>query len=149
MSTENVRFYIKVRTELHIPPSAIHNELSSVYGDQAPALKTVQRWSKSFRERREEIEDEARPGRPITETTVENIEQVRLLIDRDPYITIEEVQEQTDLSYGTVQRTISDHLKLMKLTARYVPKDLNDFQRSERVQICKENLAKFQKGTWR
>jgi hypothetical protein len=83
-STENFRFYIKVSTALKIPPSAIHNELSSVYGDQAPALKTVQRCSKSFREGREEIEDEARPGRPITKTTVENIEQVRLLIDHDP-----------------------------------------------------------------
>ncbi|CAF3709708.1 unnamed protein product [Rotaria sp. Silwood1] len=149
MSTENFRFYIKVRTELNIPPSVIHNELFSVYGDEAPSLRTVQRWSKSFREGREEIEDEVRPGRPITETTAENIERVRLLIDHDPYITIEKVQEQTDLSYGTVQRIISDHLKLRKITARYVPKDLNDFQRSERARICKENLAKFQNRTWR
>ncbi|CAF5022274.1 unnamed protein product, partial [Rotaria sp. Silwood1] len=149
MSTENFRFYIEVRTELNIPPSAIHNELSSVYGDQASSLRTVQRWSKSFREGQEEIEDKVRPGRPITEATAENNEQVRLLIDHDPYITIEEVQKQTDLSYGTVQRIISVHLKLRKLTARYVPKNLNDFQRSERVRICKKNLAKFQKGTWR
>ncbi|CAF3770587.1 unnamed protein product [Rotaria sp. Silwood1] len=118
MSTENVRFYIKVCTELNTSPSALHNELSSVYGDQAPSLRTVQRWSKSFREGREEIEDEVISGRPITETTAENIEQVRLLIDHEPYITIEEVQKQTDLSYGTVQRIISDHLKLRKLTAR-------------------------------
>ncbi|CAF3957146.1 unnamed protein product, partial [Rotaria sp. Silwood1] len=149
MSTENFRFYIKVRTELHIPPSAIHNELSSVYGDQVPSLRTVQRSSKSFREGREEIEDEVRPGRPITETTAKNIGQARLLIDHDPYITIEKVQEQTDLSYGTVQRIISGHLKLRKLTARYVPKDLNDFQRSEQIRICKKNLANFQKETWR
>ncbi|CAF4971681.1 unnamed protein product, partial [Rotaria sp. Silwood1] len=138
-----------VRTELHIPPSAIHNELSSVYGDQVPSLRTVQRSSKSFREGREEIEDEVRPGRPITETTAKNIGQARLLIDHDPYITIEKVQEQTDLSYGTVQRIISGHLKLRKLTARYVPKDLNDFQRSEQIRICKKNLANFQKETWR
>ncbi|CAF1662350.1 unnamed protein product, partial [Adineta ricciae] len=140
---------IKTRAELNIPPSVIHDELSSAYDDQAPSLRTVQRWCKSFREGREEIEDEIRSGRPITETTDENIEEVRLLIDDDPYITIEEVQEETDLTYGTVQRIISEHLKLRKLTARYVPKDLNDFQRAERVRICKENLAKFQKGTWR
>lgn len=149
MTTENFHFYIKVRTALNISPSIIHDELSSVLGDQTPSLRTVQRWSKAFREGREEMEDEGRPGRPITETTAENIEQVRLLIDDNPYITIEEVQVQTDLSYGTVQRIISDHLKLRKLTARYVSKLLNDFQRSERVRICKENLVKFQKGTWR
>lgn len=120
MSTENFRFYIKMRTELDIPPSTIHNELSSVYGDQAPSLRTVQRQSKFFREGREKLEDEARPGRPITESTAEHIEQVRLLIAHDPHITIEEVQEETDLSYGTVQRIISDHLELRKLIARYV-----------------------------
>ncbi|CAF1659913.1 unnamed protein product, partial [Rotaria magnacalcarata] len=31
--------------------------------------------SKLFRDGRKEIEDKARPGRPITETTTENIEQ--------------------------------------------------------------------------
>ena len=98
---------------------------------------------------REEIEDEARPGRPITETTSENIEQVRRLINDDPYITIEEIQEQTGLSHGTIQRIITDHLNLTKITARYVPKHLTDSQRAERVRICKENLAKFEQGTWR
>ena len=63
-------------------------------------------------EDREEVEDEARPGRPVTKTTSENIEQVRLLIDGNPHITIEEVQEQTGLSHGTVQRIITDQLNL-------------------------------------
>ena len=100
-------------------------------------------WSKLFREGREEIEDKARPGRPITETTAENIEEVRLFIDDDPRITIEDIQEQTNLSYEPVQRIIGDHLKLRKITARYVPKDLTDRQRAERVRICKQNLAKI------
>ena len=39
-------------------------------------LGTIARWSKWFGEGREGIEDETRTGRPITETTSENIEQV-------------------------------------------------------------------------
>lgn len=58
-----------------------------------------------------------RPGRPTTETTTEHIEQVRHIIDDNPYITIEDIQEQTDLSHGTVQRIITDHLKLRKIAA--------------------------------
>ncbi|CAF4025131.1 unnamed protein product, partial [Rotaria sordida] len=119
------------------------------YGDQAPSFRTVERWSKLFREGREEIEDEARPGRHITETTSENIKQIRLLIDDDPYLTIEELQEQTDLGYGTIHRIITSHLNLRKVIARYLPKDLTDFQRAERVRIRKENLSKFQQGAWR
>ena len=59
MSAENFRFYIKVRTALNIQARIIYDELYSVYGDQAPSHRTVERWSKLFREGREELEDEA------------------------------------------------------------------------------------------
>ncbi|CAF3902483.1 unnamed protein product [Rotaria sp. Silwood1] len=133
MTNESFRFYIKVRTALSIPTRVIYDELNSVYGNEAPGLNTVERWSKLFRDRREEIEDKARPGRSITEITTENIKQVHLLIDDNPYITIEDIQEQTDLSHGTVQRIINDHLKLQKIISRYTPKDLTDLQRAERA----------------
>ncbi|CAF2798145.1 unnamed protein product [Rotaria sp. Silwood2] len=149
MNKENFRFYIKVRTALNIEPTVIHNELRAVFGDEAPALSTVAKWSKLFREGREHIEDEERPGRPITETTSENIEQIYSIINNDPYITIEELETQTNLSHGTIQRIISDHLNLRKIVARYIPKQLTDSQRAERVRICKENLAKFESGAWR
>ena len=149
MTTENFRFYIKVLTALHIQARIIHDELYAVYGDEAPSLRTVERWSMLFREGREEVEDEARSGRPIIQTTFENVEKVRLLFNDDPYSTIEEVQEQTGLSYGTIHRIITDHLNLKKISARYALKQLTDLQRVERVRICKENLGKIQGGTWR
>jgi hypothetical protein len=57
-TTENFRFYIKVRTALHIQARIIHDELYAVYGDEAPSLRTVERWSKLFCEGREEVEGE-------------------------------------------------------------------------------------------
>ncbi|CAF4827459.1 unnamed protein product, partial [Rotaria socialis] len=149
ITTENFRFYIKVPTALSIPARAVYDKLNSIYVDEAPDLSTAERWSKLFRDGRKEIEDKARPDRPITGTTTENIEYVRLLIDDDPYITIEGIQARTDMSYGTVQLIICDDLKLQKITARYIPKDLSDVQRAERVRICKQNLSKFYQGTWR
>ncbi len=92
MDKEHFRFYIKVHPALHIQPTVIHNELYSVFGDEAPPLRTVQRWSTWFRKGREEVEDEERPGRPIMKTTSENIEQVRDLINDDPYVTIDELE---------------------------------------------------------
>ena len=38
---------------------------------------------------------------------------------------------------------------MTKITDRYIPKQLTDFQRNERVRICEENLARFRDGTWR
>ncbi|CAF3917223.1 unnamed protein product [Rotaria sp. Silwood1] len=149
MNNENIRFYTKVRTALNIPARIIYDELCSVFGDQVPALRTVKWWSKLFQEGREDVEDEERPGSPITETTSENIEQVRSLINDNPHVTIQEMEVQTGLSHGTIHRIISDHLNLKKLTARYIPKQLTDSQKAERVRICKENLEKFESGAWR
>ena len=53
-----------------------------------------------------------------------------------------ELEEESSISHGTIQRIISDHLQLKKITARYVPKHLTNFQKAERVQICQENLLK-------
>ncbi|CAF3845457.1 unnamed protein product [Rotaria sp. Silwood1] len=101
-------------TALNIPARVAHNEVYSVDGDQAPSFRTARRWKKWFREGREEVEDEARPGRPITKIIYGNIEQVRLLIDDDRYMTIEQMQEQTGLNYGITQRIIFNHLQLTK-----------------------------------
>ncbi|CAF3450388.1 unnamed protein product, partial [Rotaria sp. Silwood2] len=102
MGKEYLRFHIKVRTALHIEPIDIHSELCSVSGDQAPTLRTVERWSQSFREGEEEVEDELRSGRPISTTTSANIEKVRNLIYDDSYSTIDELCVQTGLSHGTI-----------------------------------------------
>ena len=84
-----------------------------------------------------------------TETTSEKIKLVQSIINDDPCITIDELEAQINLSHGTIQQIVSDHLNLRKITARYVPKHLNDFQKAERVRICKENLAKFESGAGR
>ncbi|CAF4999957.1 unnamed protein product, partial [Rotaria sp. Silwood1] len=101
MDKENFRFYIKVRTALDIEARTIHDELYTVFGDEAPSYRTVARWSQWFREGQEEAGDEGRPGRPVTETTSENIEQVQSIIDDDAFVTVDELQEQIDLSHGT------------------------------------------------
>ena len=113
-----------MRTALDTPAGVVHNELSSVYGDKAPPLRTVERWSKFFRAGREDVEERSRPDRAITKTTADNIDVVRQMIDDDPYTTIEGIQVQSGLSDGSVQNIISDHVKLRKMPARYIPKDL-------------------------
>ena len=38
---------------------------------------------------------------------------------------------------------------MRKLTSRWVPHDLSDANRRERIEACRENLAKFKEGKWR
>ena len=63
------------------------NDLNSFAGDEAPSLRTVQRWCKSFKDFRQEIEDLARLCRPIVEKLPPNIDLVSSAIEQDPNIT--------------------------------------------------------------
>ncbi|CAF3550480.1 unnamed protein product [Rotaria sp. Silwood1] len=38
---------------------------------------------------------------------------------------------------------------MKKITSRWVPHQLTDEQKQERVKLCRENLAKFRDGSWR
>ena len=118
-------------------------------GTDAPSYTTVKRLAQSYREGKQEIEDAPRPGRPIVSTTTENIDLVRSIINDDPYITYDRLEEETDLSRFTLHTIIHDHLGLRKITSRWVPHKLTIKNRQDRVRICKENLNKFESGAWR
>jgi histone-lysine N-methyltransferase SETMAR len=149
MENEFDRYYIKIRTILGTDPTTIHQELSTAIGSNAPSYSTFARWAKRFREGREDVDDEPRSGRPISELTDRNIELVRQIINNDPHSTYDDIIAETSLSHGTVERIIHDHLKMKKVTSRWVPHELTDEQKQERVRICRENLARFQSGSWR
>ena len=51
--------------------------LKEAYGDQSLSSAQVKRWHKSFKEGREDVEDEQRSGRPSTTKTNEDVNRVR------------------------------------------------------------------------
>lgn len=149
MNNETLRFYIQTRTLLGFSATAIHEELTTAHGAKVISYPTVLKWSKLTNDGIMELEDKPRSGRPVTATTEENIQEVQRIIDEDPHSSYEEIEEETSLSHGTVCNIIHKHLKLRKLTSRWVPYDLTPEQKRERVNICKENLKKFREGSWR
>ncbi|CAF4420278.1 unnamed protein product, partial [Rotaria sp. Silwood2] len=149
MDNEYNRYYIKIRTILGINPKTIHEELATASGSKAPSYPTVAEWAKRFREGREDVNDDPRSGRPVFELTDENIELVREVINHDPHSTYDDIIAETFLSHGTIERIIHDCLKMKKITLRWVPHQLSDEQKQERVKLCRENLAKFRDGSGR
>ena len=143
MKNENFRFYIQVRNYLRFDTISILNDLKSFLADEAPSLRTVDK------DGRENLDDHERLGRPIVETLPGNISEVQALVEQDPYITFDEIEAETSLSRGTLFSIIHDHLKLRKITSRWVPHDLSEKNRQDRVSICQENLAKFKEDKWR
>ncbi|CAM4823498.1 unnamed protein product [Rotaria magnacalcarata] len=137
-----------VRTILGINPKAIHEELATALGPKAPSYPTVAEWAKRFREGREDVNDDPRSDRPVSVLTDENVEVVRQVINNDPHSTYDDIIAETFLSRGTIEQIIHNYLKMKKVTSRWIPHQLNDEQKQERVRLCCENLAKFRDDSW-
>lgn len=149
MENQDYRFYIKTRAILGVKAREIHEELTEAYGPKAISYTTVQRWTKAFNEGEMELEDHDRSGRPVTKMTLDNIQLVQRLIDEDPHCTYEDLEEETQLSRGTIERIVHDHLQMRKVTSRWVPHELTIENKETRVKKCRQNLAKINSGEWR
>jgi [histone H3]-lysine36 N-dimethyltransferase SETMAR len=140
------RAYIKTRALLGISATEISNELEQVHGDQAPKYRTVAKWVALYKEGREGFEDDPRSGRPITVHTKANIELVRAIIEENPHASFDILEEETSINRFTLGEIIHNSLGLRKLASRWIPHQLTDNNRKERVEACIENLNKFKEG---
>ena len=88
-----------------------------------------------FKESREDVNDDARPGCPNTSTTDKNIEAVKKIILDNRRITIREVADDVGTSFGSSQAILKDVLGMKHMAAKIVPK-LQNFKRSKSIKIC-------------
>jgi len=109
--------------------------LQEAFGDNAMSRSKTFLWSKRFKDGRTSVDDDERSGRPSTNTTPENIAKVREAILADRRQTIHDVCEIAGLSYGTVQNILGDNLNMRRISARFVPRLLNDDQKAIRVSV--------------
>ena len=110
--------------------------LKVAYGECTVSQKSVYKWYKLFTEGREEVNDDARPGRPGTSTTNENTEAVKKIFIENRRITIREVSEDVSISVGSYHVIFSDILGLKRVAAKFVPKLLNFDQKTRSMTIA-------------
>lgn len=149
MEKQHIRSYIKTRSLLGFTATQIHDELTTAYGQDCVSYPTVALWIRRFSNERESLEDDPRSGRPITAITQKNIDAIKDLVDEDPHISIDYMAAILDISHGSVDTILKQHLGLRKISSRWVPHSLTQEQRQRRVDICIENLQKFESGSWR
>ncbi|CAF3040859.1 unnamed protein product [Rotaria sp. Silwood2] len=90
----------------------IYEQLATALGPKVPSYPTVTEWAKRFREGREDVNDDPRSGRPVSELTDQNIKLVREVITNDPHSTYDDIIAETFFSHGTIERIIHDCLKI-------------------------------------
>ena len=95
------------------------------FGEPTISRTWVQLWYNRFKEGREDVNDDARPGRPSTSTTDENCEAVKKIILNNRQIPIGEVAGDVGILFGSCQVILTVVLGMKRATAKIVPKLLN------------------------
>ena len=92
---------------------------------------------------RENVDDNARAGRPSTSRVDENI-RVYDLVKADRRITTRMIAEKLGISNGSIQTILKEDLDMRKLCAKIVPKVLTDEQKQGRVDCCNDWIESAQ-----
>ena len=79
-SKKNVRVIIFYNFRRGLTRLQYFEEMTSVFHDEAPCLRTVERWYLEFQHGHTSLGDKSREGRPKTAFTEDNIATVRQLI---------------------------------------------------------------------
>ncbi|XP_025155020.1 putative uncharacterized protein FLJ37770 [Harpegnathos saltator] len=101
----------------------------------------VYEWYKRCHEDREDIEDDARSGRPSTSTSDKNVKKVKEIVPANRRITIREVAEEIGISYDSCEAIFTNVLNMKRVTAKFIPKLLNFQRKQHRVTIAKPTYS--------
>ena len=72
-----------------------------------------------------------------------NIQRVERLILDNRRMTCREIAQKTNISMGTVNTIIHEHLHFRKVSARWLPRQISAFDRHRRVEGCTELKEHF------
>lgn len=145
-SKENFRAIIFYNFRRGLTRLQCFEELTSVFNDEAPCLRTVERWYLEFQRGYTSLSDRSREGRPKTAFTEENIVAVRNLITEDRHVTYREIEASLGISGTTIQKILHEALGVRKLVSRWIPHLLSDEHKAARVRWCKKTLQRFSRG---
>lgn len=110
--------------------------LRTVYGPRALCKKSVRTWFDTFASGRQRITDLPRAARRKTGRSRANVDLVKRLVECDRRLGVRAICAQTGITYGSVQKILKDDLGLVRKAAKFVPKQLNNRQRAERLTMC-------------
>ena len=136
MESQNIEFIaaIKFLTKEGAKAKEIHQRMADVYGDSSPKYSTVTKWSAEFKLGRDALEDDPRPGRPADVISQEMIDRVERLGLNNGKIKVAELASECGIANGSVYTIIHEHLGMSKVSARWVPRNLNMQDHQQRVE---------------
>lgn len=117
-----------------------------VYGDDSLSRARVFVWHKRFSDGRDSVEDNERPGRPVTVSTSQKIARISEMVRKDRRLSVRMIAKRLNIDKETVRRLLHDDLNMSKVCAKLMPKNLSADQKLTRLQICSDVLEQFDKN---
>ena len=96
-------------------------EISTAYGPSCVSYDTVRRWKKKFEPGVESIKNASKPGRPKSASRIEIVSKIKEIIEGDAIFTVRDIARKVSISLSTVHLILKKHLKVRKISARWVP----------------------------
>lgn len=116
----------------------IHERLVEAYHQEALELRTVQRWTKAFREGKENLDDEPRSGRPPISGLCKLIEE---LLNRNEFLSQKKMALELHVDAKTVHKCLIEEMDYCKVNFKWIPHMLNIDQKQKRCTIANELLS--------
>ena len=120
-------------------------EISTAFGPSCVSYDTVRRWKKKFESGVESIKNAPKSGRPKSASRKEIVSKIKEIIEGDARFTVRDIARKVGISLSTVHLILKKHLKVRKISARWVPHLLTDEQNRQQVKVAKKLLQMFPK----
>ncbi|XP_014775094.1 uncharacterized protein LOC106872575 [Octopus bimaculoides] len=119
------------------------DEMKEVYDDHVPLYNVVKQWHCQFNCGKTLLESAPVPGRPHSAIDDDITHKVEAVILEDRRITIPQLSQKVMINVGSVEKIISDHLHMQKLSTWRISWMLTAFQKQERVNVPRKRGGRF------
>jgi transposase len=120
----------------------IRKKVFPLYSGKFLPHKAFYNLVEKFSERHSIVADNASPGRPVQIATEATVQRVEMLTLADKRITTDSVATALGCSHGLAYSIMHNHLKFRKVCARWVPRELKDRGKMNRLGLSLQPLLR-------
>ena len=120
-------------------------EISTAIRPSCVSYDTIRRWRKNYESGVEPIKNAPKSGRPKSASRKEIASKRQEIIEGDARFTVRDIARKVGISLSTVSLILKKHLKVRKISARWVPHLLTDEQKRQRFKVAIKLLQIFTK----